>query len=57
MWIPYLQRVEKIASTRWLIEYNGGELEVDLKKVDTDWVPQDSASNSPAHQIRCHRIL
>lgn len=35
LWIPYFSAVEKVPRTKtWTIAYNGGELSVDLKKVD-----------------------
>jgi CRISPR/Cas system-associated endonuclease Cas1 len=35
LWIPYLDHVEKIKGNRWQFVYNGGELDVDLKSIDT----------------------
>jgi CRISPR/Cas system-associated endonuclease Cas1 len=35
LWIPYLNEVKKRKGHTWRFIYNGGELDVDLKKVDT----------------------
>ncbi len=35
LWIPYLDEIKKIRGSRWQLTYNGGEVEVDLKKIDT----------------------
>lgn len=35
LWLPYFSRVEKIPRTKnWLLDYNGGQLIVDLNKID-----------------------
>lgn len=35
LWLPYFSRVQSVArSKNWLIDYNGGQLLVDLSKVD-----------------------
>ena len=35
LWLPYFSRVEKRPGTRrWRISYNGGEIELDLEKID-----------------------
>ena len=35
LWIPYLDDISQIRGTKWEIIYNGGELEIDLKEIDT----------------------
>ena len=35
LWIPYLDQIRKIKGTRWEFVYNGGEVEVDLKSIDS----------------------
>lgn len=35
LWIPYLNTIEKLKGYNWRLSYNGGELDVNLDKVDT----------------------
>ena len=34
LWLPYLSKVEKKKGSAWLFEFKGGEIIVDLDKVD-----------------------
>lgn len=58
LWIPYLDEVEKLKGSRWRLSYNGGELEVDLKEIDTIML-YGSSGNLPVlflDQLGIHHI-